>query len=97
VLGDEYNEIRRVDDEVQVSNLINLVSTDVPVFSYDWNDIQNDYFIDKVPINIDPDKSMFNMDRLRGEWLGVRFFFKPEEDYKITTNLITTNSKMSYK
>ena len=74
-----------------------MISTDSPAFSKDWADIQLEFPIDKVPANIDPDKSMFTMDRLRGEWLGVRFFFKPEEDYKITTNLISTNSKLSYR
>lgn len=91
--------MQRVDDEYQLSNIRNYVTSDGPVFSSSWEDIQSQYFIDKVPNNsiINNDRSMFNADRIRGEWMGVRLYSNTSDNIKITMELINTNSKYSFR
>lgn len=94
-----YDKINRTDDRIQISYLYNLAINDNPIFTNSWSNIQNDYPIDKVvnPVTIDVNKSMFDQGRLRGDWLGVRLYFNPTENYKITTQSIDTNFKLSYR
>jgi hypothetical protein len=62
------------------------MSSDTPVITRSWEvvkEIINDYgYIDLVPINIDIDKPQYELNNLRGKFLSVRLFFKPEEDVK---------------
>jgi hypothetical protein len=69
-----------------------------PKFTKDWSELtyQNEYdngfgYIDKVinPSIIDINKDVYQIERLTDKYLGVRLFFKPLNDYKITLNLIT--------
>jgi len=87
------------DDQIQLSNLSNYVIQNGPLFSSNWNDIRSAYPVDKVPhpTNINPDKSLYNANRLRGEWMGVRLYANPGNNLKMTTDLITTHNKYSYR
>jgi hypothetical protein len=69
-----------------------------PKFTKDWSEpTYQDYFdngfgyIDKVinPSIIDLTKSVYQLQRFTDKYLGVRLFFKPDENYKITLNLIS--------
>lgn len=45
--------------------------------------------------NINYSKDLFEMERLRDNYLGMRFYFYPLNNYKITTDLavVTTNNR----
>ena len=91
--------IQKVDDEYQISNIRNNVVNPGPIFSTSWTDLQDDYYIDKVPNPgvTDPSKSLFDQDRFRGEWMGVRLYSNSAQNTKITMELINTNTKYSYR
>lgn len=72
-----------------------------PKFTQDWTEVtyQSEFgngfgYIDKVinPSIIDIAKPVYQIERLTDKFLGVRMFFNPEENYKITLN-ITTGEK----
>lgn len=69
-----------------------ILDNSLPIWSKDWANISsNPYsFIDKVPNNIDYNKSLFYTQRLRDYYLGARFFYNSSSDNKITTDLIQT-------
>lgn len=77
---------------------VNRLNLNEPKFTKDWSELtyQNEYdngfgYIDKVinPSIIDINKDVYQIERLTDKYLGVRLFFKPLNDYKITLNLIT--------
>lgn len=50
--------------------------------------------IDNIPnaSKTNPNKSLFNTERMRDYYLNCRFYFKPLENYKISTDLISVTS-----
>ena len=77
---------------------VDRLTLNEPKFTKDWSELtyQNEYdngfgYIDKVinPSIIDINKDVYQIERLTDKYLGVRLFFKPLNDYKITLNLIT--------
>jgi len=75
----------RTDNNYKIAGLFDM-SSSTPVITRSWEvvkEIINDYgYIDLVPINIDTDKPQYELNNLRGKFLSVRLFFKPEEDVK---------------
>lgn len=66
----------------------------VPFFTSEWSLTQDNYFIDKVPnTNIDINKDPYQLGRLVDNFLIARLYFNPEEDYKISTNLLISLNK----
>ena len=63
------------------------------ITSSDWADIQTDYFIDKVPVNIDFNKNTFEIARLKDYYLTCRLFFNKPENYRINTEILGVNFK----
>lgn len=59
----------------------------LPMFTTAWDNIKTDYFIDKVPLNGNFSRSLFETERLRDKYLICRMIFNPEEDYKITAKI----------
>ena len=69
-----------------------------PKFTQDWSQstyqsqFNNGYgYIDKVinPSIIDTDKNVYQIERLTDKYLGVRLFYNPTQDYKITFNILS--------
>lgn len=72
-------------------------------FDSTWNNISNYYtnfgqgYIDKVPhlTNVDVNKSLYEQARFRDKYITIRLYFKPEDDFKIVTEImsvLTNNS-----
>ena len=74
----------------------NVVDEDIPLFSKNWNDIQGNYFIDKVvnPLAIDYNKGLFNKDKMRDKFLIQRFIYNNRNKLVYKFNL--DKSKVSF-
>jgi len=84
-----------VDNNYRLSNFRDhVIDRATPVFSTDWEDIQSEYPIDKVPhpISIDTSKSLYQTERLKGEYLRIRLF--STSDSELHLNSIYTNQKL---
>lgn len=75
----------------------NISGSGFPLFTSQWADIKNDYFIDKVAENliIDYTRSLFEAARFRDKWLGLRLYFNPSANYRISTSVIDAKTKLS--
>lgn len=73
----------------KIGSLRDIAINDV-IFSDDWADINNQYFIDKVPVNINYNEPEWQLNKLRGHWHGVRLYFKVESDELIRTEMLST-------
>lgn len=84
----------RVDNAWQVSNMRDyVINRGVPLFTSDWALTQDNYYIDKIPNPqaIDPSKSLFQAERLKDFYLGVRYKYVPKNDVKFP------NVKLNYR
>ena len=50
-----------------------------------------------APTIIDYSTSLFNLPRLRDEWMAARFYFKPEDNIKLVTDTFNSTSKISIR
>jgi len=85
--------VTKVDSKYRINNLRDLTTSHTaPIWSSDWSDLSGTPYLDKVVnfANIDYSKSLFNTQRLRDHYLGVRFFFQPQENYRISTDIVAT-------
>lgn len=70
----------------------------VAMFSTNWNSIYQDSFdtgfgyIDKIinPNYISIAKNVYQMERLTDKYLAVRYYYRPDENYKLTINIFNT-------
>lgn len=83
-----------VEDHYRISNLRDYTS-DLTFWTEDWDDTKSSYPIDKVPQNIDYNKSLFETERLRGQYLKNRLFSELLGNYKVVTDLIATKQSIS--
>jgi hypothetical protein len=67
-------KVRKTKDYYTVSGLRNMAVGE-PVFTDSWPAIQAQYPIDKVPTNIDLNKSQYNQEPIRGRAIRLRFIF----------------------
>lgn len=92
--------IKRIDSAWRMNDMRDqVINRSVPVDSSEWVDIQSNYYIDKVP---NPDatsatKSLFQVERLKDDYLLTRLYFKGQPTYKIRTDLVHTNNKPSFR
>lgn len=89
--------VRKIDNKWRFNELRNnVISSNVPFWSSSWADIQSTPFnwIDKVPINIDFNKSLFQLERMKDRYVGVRLFFHPKANYKILTDLVQSTNQL---
>lgn len=89
----DNNIIRKTDNQWRISDARSLVvDPNLPIWTSEKAFISAYYPIDKVPnpTNIDYAKSDFERERLRDYYFGIRLFFNPDLDYKITTELLST-------
>jgi len=72
--------------EVHMNEILDVVSTDLPIFTSEWTVIQPNYFIDKL-VNtnaVDFNKSLFTKSRMVDQYMVSRLFFNPNDNIKIT-------------
>lgn len=92
--------INKVSNSWRINNIRDYSIPNTALFSTNWTDLQSDYFIDKVvnPLAINTTTLKFNTSRLRDKWMGVRLYFNPAlSNNKLTTNLISTLERVSYR
>ena len=82
------------------------VNPNVPVSSKSWSDIQGEFnqdqlgngYIDKtISNNVLPNKNQYDLARLRGKWMGIRCYFNPSNNYRITVQLSSNTVKESVR
>ena len=84
---------------------INRQLLNEPLFTTDWTYRRSSYdnngqgYIDRVvnPNAIDLNKNIYNQARFRDKYLTVRLFFKPSEDYKLITEIISVLNNESLR
>lgn len=85
--------VSKVDKYYRINNIRN-VATNTPIWTSTWDKLKSfPYnYIDKVVNDINMDYTGFDYtsNRLRDFYTGVRFYFKPELNIKITTDLVNT-------
>ena len=84
----------------KINNFRDLViNRDLALFTNNWNNIKNLYYIDKVPnsLSLDHNKDLFELERFRDKYNIIRLFSKSEKDHKITTDLFSTINNISYR
>lgn len=75
-----------------------VIDRTIPHFSSDQtatNADGTDKFVNLTAINTN--KSQYEQARLRDKYLGLRFKFNPEENYKITTDLVSVSLDQSFR
>jgi hypothetical protein len=87
--------VRRTDRIYRINNLRDrIVNNNQPIWDSSWGALQSTPFsyIDKVPYeaNLDNNNFMYESQRLRDYYMGLRLFFNPPEDYKIVTDIVNT-------
>lgn len=85
--------VRQTDRQYRLNDLRDkAINQDNPIWDSSWSALQSQYYIDKVPFttNIDTNQSPFEAKRFRDYYLGLRLFFKPDLNAKITTDIIST-------
>jgi len=93
----------KVDEHWNISGFrdLGIGHNSYPIWTNAWDEVQSDYYIDKVPNPeaIETDKSLFNHGRFRDAWLGVRLYHDGEVqgNYRINTDLINTLQRISYR
>lgn len=72
--------------EVHMNEILDVVSTDLPIFTNEWSVIQPNYFIDKIVNSnaIDFNKSLFTKSRMVDQYMVSRLFFNPNQNIKLT-------------
>jgi hypothetical protein len=90
----------RVDREWNLSGIEDMViNRSVPLFSDNWIFTQNQYPIDKVvnPFAIDVNKNLFSRERFRDQYLGARYYFNNDNNYRMNLQFILTKSQNSIR
>lgn len=90
--------IVRNNNNYKISGLYDL-AVGTPVITSRWEDIKNNYFIDVVPLNsnISTNKSSYQLNNLRNEFLLCRLYFNSEADYKKVITLIQNHDSISIR
>lgn len=86
---DTSNSSMFVDKTDQKYKINNLRDLSISATESLWT---KDNTLDKVPNtnNINTGKSLFEQERFRDNYFGLRFYFNPPKDLKITTDIINT-------
>lgn len=84
---------KETDNQHRVSDIRDLaINPNIALWSSDWNNLIPTPYLDKVPnpLNVNYSKSFYEQARFRDHYLGMRLFFNPGQNWKITTDLIST-------
>ena len=85
--------VKETDKQYRLNDLRDrTINKDNPIWDSSWASVQSSYYIDKVPFNsnIDYNQSPFDAKRFRDYYTGLRLFFNPSIDAKISTDIIST-------
>jgi len=76
-----------------------VIDYNEPLFREDAASLLPEYFIDKIPnANATSNsKSLYEQGRIRNKFCNVRLFFKPLNDYRIMTDVVTTMARNSIR
>ena len=76
----------------------NVVDETLPMFTQRWQDIQSDYYIDKLPNQnvIDYNKSLFRKEKLRDKFLITRLIYQTANPKKLVYKFNIDKSKISF-
>lgn len=93
--------IIKTDENYKISNLYDKAINN-PNISKDWNDIKpylSDYgFLDLVPINIDLNKSPYDVSNLKDKWISIMLVYTPiNYNDKINLLMFSTNQNTSIR
>jgi hypothetical protein len=101
-----YNPLQRsvirTDNNYKISKLYDL-STGSPVVTSQWSKIAGQYnangYIDLIanPDVINPNKSQYDLGRIKGKYIAVRLFFNPDSDVKKIIYLISASESDSIR
>jgi len=70
------------------------LSTSNLVYSKNWADIKNNYFTDKVPVNINYNMSQWNQIPINDKYFYIRLFFNPTDNVKIILDLTNSSNRL---
>jgi len=63
----------------------------LPIWDSSWASLESQPYLDKVPTNFNLSKSLFELSRLKDNYLGLRLIYEPINDtVRITTDIINT-------
>lgn len=82
-----------VDNHYRLNDLRDLtINNNDPIWTKDWQFLSTTPYLDKIPNsnNLNLGQSFFTQKRFRDHYLGLRFFFNPRNNYRITTDLVST-------
>lgn len=85
--------VRETDKQYRLNDIRDrTIDKNNPIWDSTWNSLQSSYYIDKVPFtsNIDFGQSPFDAKRFRDYYTGLRLFFNPDINAKISTDIIST-------
>jgi hypothetical protein len=88
-----YSPVKSVGDTYRINGLRdNTISNSLPIWDYSWTTKSQQYYIDKLPniLNINTNPNLFEQQRLKDYYLGLRLFYKPVYNEKITVDILDT-------
>lgn len=93
-LYSDYNTayVSKVDSLYRINDIRDMtLDNNLPIWTNEWFYLQTEPYLDKVPnsSNIDFYKPFYEQSRMRDHYIGLRFFFNPQLNYKISTDLVT--------
>lgn len=89
VINDNDVIINRVENKWQFNNFRDYrIDYTIPIFSSSWNDIKNNYFIDKVlnTSSISFNKNWYELQSFNDKYLGIRLIFSNFDNYELIFN-----------
>lgn len=92
-------DVIKTDQNYKIAGIYDM-STNFPVVTSDWSEIQNyTGYIDLVPnsVNINSTKNQYDWGNIWDKFTFVRLFFKPAEDYKKSIILQVLNNQQSVR
>lgn len=83
----KYNNLYRI-------AAIRDLSTSNNVYSSDWSVVKNDYYIDKLPVNINYKLSQYDQIPINDTYFYVRLFFNNSDNVKLIFDLYNTLTRI---
>jgi hypothetical protein len=93
--------IIKTDENYKISNIYDR-AIDNPNTSKDWNDISSYLstygYLDLVPLNIDLNKSYYDLSNLKDKWISIMLVYTPKNyNDKVNLLIFSTNQNISYR
>lgn len=85
--------VTRHNNMYRISDLRSL-STSNNVFSEEWVDVKNDYYIDKIPVNINYNLNQYDQIPITDTYFYVRLMYDNKVNVKLVFDVINTITKI---